>query len=194
MLIGNGTKPLEKEYRLYLNKGTNDEPKYDDYIPICDEAGKPLVLPALASNIVGPQCGIAAHDRNGDGKMFDLVTEDVLDGSALRFYQNVSPDPNKELRFKFIKKIGDPVPVEVYPGHPYRNFYFGDVDVDGIPDIIQFSGSFLFFKGVAPGAPPEITDLSVVASGKDGVQLRWTKPRGATQTEVRFGKGRPYHR
>ncbi len=171
--------PVNKEYRLYLNKGSNDEPKYDDYKPLCGENGAPLILSAYQFNTVGPQCGVAVLDRSGDGKSFDLVVEDAGPQTGLRYYRNVSSN-STELRFAWIKNIGEPVTIEYPVG--YRYFYVGDVDGDGTPDLLN---NIIFFKGVPAGAPPAVSDLTVTGADKEGLLLRWTRPPGAVRYDLR---------
>jgi len=177
VLNGGKTGPAEKEYRLYLNRGTNENPKFEDYLPFCDETGKPIKLQAVrAPTSVAPQCGVAVLDLNGDGKL-DLVIEDALPRNGLRTYQNVSTD---DLRFQFVKNLGDPVPIEYTVG--YRYFYFGDTDGDGVPDLIN---NLIYFKGVPAAAPQPVTDLAFVGS-----ELRWTKPEGAVKYDLRVSDQR----
>ena len=40
---------------------------------------------------------------------------------------------------------------------------------------------------MAPDAPPEVTELTVASAGKDGIDFRWTKPRGATRFDLHGG-------
>ncbi|MHB9133349.1 MAG: FG-GAP repeat domain-containing protein [Armatimonadota bacterium] len=177
-----GIWPNSKEYRLYRNKGTNDDPKYVDFEPFCDENGKPLKLQANWYNAYAIQCGVAALDMNGDGKR-DLVVEDY--GPGLRYYQNISADPKAELKFKHVKELGDPYPISYPTG--YRFFYVGDVDGDAIPDFINSaSGNFALFRGVAAAAPSRTENLLITAAGKDGVEVQWTKPAGAVKYEIRW--------
>ncbi len=166
------------EYRLYRNAGSNNDPKFDRYEPLLDETGQPLRVPGhpfAYSN----QAGVFARDLDGDGKL-DLMVEDPVDLWLLQ-YKNVSRDPKKELKFLFVKKVGDPRPL-LYNGG-YRYFYCGDVDGDGIPDIINTLAD-VFFKGCAAGAPARVEFLNVIKSNKDGVEVQWKRPAGAAQFDL----------
>ena len=183
VLNTNGTYPCSKEYRLYLNQGTNDAPVYTDYSPLCDERGQPLKLAAYWLNQVGPQCGIAVLDRNGDGTIDDLVVEEQGMQSGLRYYRNVAQDPVNAPSFNYVKNLGDPVPIEYSTS--YRYFYCGDVDGDGIPDVIN---NMTFFKGLASQAPRAVTDFTVIGADRMGVTVRWTRPPGAIKYDLRAGE------
>jgi hypothetical protein len=65
-----------------------------------------------------------------------------------------------------MKLLGDPVPID-YPTN-YRYFYCGDVDGDGIPDVINSNGEMIFFKGLPTKAtdPVLATDDLIVRSAE----------------------------
>ena len=153
VLNANGIWPDNKEYRLYLNQGTNDDPKFADFQPLADETGKPLKIAAWWLKAYAPQCGVAVLNVNGKR---GLVVEDAEPRGGLRYYENLSDDP---LRFKFVKLLGDPVPID-YPSG-YRYFYCGDVNGDGLPDVINCTGSMVFF----PGLPAGVTNVMAVPAG-----------------------------
>ncbi|MHB9026904.1 MAG: hypothetical protein ACYC7E_22445 [Armatimonadota bacterium] len=179
-----GIWPSTKEYRLYRNTGTNDAPEYQQFEPICDENGKPLSPQAFWYNAYGIQCGIAANDLDRDGKL-DLIVEGFQNNDLL-YYRNVSADPGKELRFKLVKSLGDPQPIW-YDGR-YRFFYVGDVDKDGVADLLNSTGEVTFFKGTAPTAPARVTELlAIAAAGR--TELRWKRPRGAVKYDIRYREG-----
>ena len=184
VLNDGGTWPHDKEYRLYLNQGTNDAPVYRDFLPLCDENGKPLNVGAYWLYRYSPQCGISPVDMNGDGKL-DLIVEDEQHFRGLRYYRNVSADPKTELKFKYVKKIGDDTTIE-YP-YDYRFFSVVDVDGDGVPDLLN---NQMFFKGIPANAPQAVTDLAVTGIDQDGVTVRWTNPRGAVKYDLRVSEQR----
>lgn len=183
VLNGRGTWPATKEYRLYRNLGTDEAPKFASYEPLCDEKGKPLKPQAHWYNAYAPHCGVAARDLDGDGKL-DVVAEGFGD-SELVWYQNVSADPKKEPRFRRARELGSPVPLR-YAG-AYRYFYLGDVDGDGVPDLLNsVNSSTAFFKGIpatAPAAPEEVT---AEPNGDGPIEVRWKTVPGATAYEVRW--------
>ncbi|MCG3147350.1 MAG: hypothetical protein PCFJNLEI_00789 [Verrucomicrobiae bacterium] len=177
--------PYDKEYRLYLNRGTNDDPKFVDYRPLGDESGAPLRLPA-GRNMFSPQCDLAVLDRHGDGSRYDLVVEDAANFASLRFYENIGPDPKTDLKFKYTGLVGDGLPVAY--GLADRNFTMADADGDGIVDLIDFASGFtFFFKGIAASAPVAVTNLTVRAVDKDRFEVQWTRPKGASRYELRSG-------
>ncbi|MCG3149344.1 MAG: hypothetical protein PCFJNLEI_02804 [Verrucomicrobiae bacterium] len=172
--------PFEKEYRLYFNKGTNDDPRYEDYVLCRDETGQPLKLQAIGMPSVAPQCGLAVLDLNGDGKL-DLVLEDVPPRTGLRVYENIS---TAEPHFKFVKNLGDPVPIEYSAG--YRYFFLGDVDGDGVADLLN---NLVYFKGASARAPLAVTNLVVAGVEQQGAELRWSKPAAAAKYDLRISDG-----
>jgi len=168
------------EYRLYRNIGSNDDPKFDQYQSFLDENGKPIRVPGHPVGY-GNQACVFVSDFDGDGKP-DLMVEDPVDLWLLQ-YQNISSDPKKELKFKYLKHVGDPRPLLYNGGYLY--FYCGDVDGDGIPDIIN-SLAMVFFKGCAASAPERVDLLTVVKTGQDSVEVQWKRPRGTAQFDLRW--------
>jgi len=183
VLNANGIWPDNKEYRLYLNKGTNDDPKFEDFQPLADETGKPLKIAAWWLKTYAPQCGVAVLDANGKR---GLVVEDAEPRGGLRYFENVGDDP---LRFKFVKLLGDPVPID-YPSG-YRYFFCGDVDGDGLPDVINCTGGMIFFKGLPANAINTVTDpTGIVVRNAEACYVDASKPtesmpRQPSKLEVR---------
>ena len=183
VLNANGIWPDNKEYRLYLNQGTNDDPKFADFQPLADETGKPLKLAAWWYKPYAPQCGIAVLDVNGKRA---LVVEDAEPQGGMRYYERVGED---SLRFKFVKLLGDPAPID-YPTS-YRYFYCGDVDGDGLPDVINCNGGMVFFKGLPSGvtnvvaAPTGTIVRTAEACTVDAAKPAEPPARQATKLEVR---------
>lgn len=185
MLLGvqnaQGHIPIEKEYRLYLNTGTNAAPVFDTFQQLMTDKGTMLRNDADWGPVYACCAGVMARDLDGDGRL-DLVTEG-WNNAELLGYRNVSAAPG-ELRFAPVGRLGGRKPV-LYK-NSYRYFFYGDVDGDGIPDLLNSSDLPDFFKGVAATAPDAVTDLKLTAADKSGVQLQWTKPAKATRYEVRW--------
>ncbi|MCG3147351.1 MAG: hypothetical protein PCFJNLEI_00790 [Verrucomicrobiae bacterium] len=177
-----GITAADTEYRLYLNQGTNDDPKFTEYRSLCDENGQPIRL-RRADRLATTHSDLAVIDRRGDGSVYDLVVEDVGNFNGLRFYENVSADPQKEPRFKFTKLLGDGLPISYTA--PRLAFTMADIDGDGVTDLLHFTGCIWFFKGIAAGAPAVVADLRVSAVDKATVTVQWTRPKGATRYELR---------
>src|SRR5262249_2262536 len=157
--------PDTKEYRLYRNVGTNDDPKYATYESLRDEKGTPLKLQADSYLAYAPQCGISVVETE-PGKR-DIVVEGFRSGDLLHA-RHV-----KDLRFKSAGLVGGSAPFRVESG--YRYFFIGDVDGDGIPDLLNCaSSSIAFFKGTHPSAPAAVTDLAIESADRDSVKLRWS--------------------
>ncbi|MBW3539797.1 MAG: VCBS repeat-containing protein [Planctomycetes bacterium] len=183
VLNGRGIWPATKEYRLYLNTGTNDEPQFSDYQPLCDEAGKPLELQAFWYHAYALQCGVIARDLDGDGRR-DVVVEG-FQNPELWWYRNVS-EGAQQLRFQRMQQVGHPRPI-LYPSR-YTYFYAGDVDGDALPDLLNSNGGVpTFFKGQSATAPSPITDLSA-AGAKTNATVAWSRPPGAARYSLRWSE------
>lgn len=181
----NGIYPQFKDYRLYLNIGTNDEPKYSAPIIAADDKGKPLHLTANWAMAYGAQCGVAPYDIFGDGKPAILV-EDFEGGLA--WYRNVSPD-STTLRFqksgKFASLNGSTI-----TSRQYRYFHWGDVDGDRTPDLIDSGfGTMAYYKGVKSTAPPRVADLAIVKSEANTLSVSWTRPARSEGYDLRWSRG-----
>lgn len=185
VLNANGIWPHEKEYRLYLNQGTNAEPKFSEFTPLADETGKPLKIAAWWNKAYAPQCGIAVLETAGKR---GIVVEDTEPNPGLQYYECVD---EAQLRFKFVKKLGDPSPIE-YP-NVYRYFYCGDVDGDGLPDLINCNSGMFFFKGLPTGvtnglaAPAGKTVYATEACYLDASKPGEPTPKKPSKLEVRTG-------
>ena len=112
--------------------------------------------------------------------------EDTEPRGGLRYYENVGDDP---LRFKFVKLLGDSAPID-YPSG-YRYFYCGDVDGDGLPDVINCTGGMTFFKGIPAGvtngvaAPAGVVVRTAEACSVDATKPNARAPRQPAKLEVR---------
>jgi hypothetical protein len=178
----NGIYPMHKTYRLYLNTGTNDAPKYAEPIFATDEKGKRLELTANWAMAYGAQCGVAIDDIFGDGKPAMLV-EDFEGGLA--WYRNVSPD-STSLMFKKSGKYAA-LNGKTIASRQYRYFHWGDVDGDRTADLIDSGfGTMAFYKGVAAAAPPRVEDLAVVKTDGDKVTVSWTRPPRSATFDLRW--------
>ncbi len=185
VLNSKGIWPAEKEYRLYRNTGSNAAPKFDACQSLCDEHGQPLKLQAYWYLAYGIQCGVAAADLDADGKR-DLIVEGHRNAELL-YYRNVSNDSTSKLCFQRVRELGHPAPIRYDSG--YRYFHLGDVDGDGVTDWINSaSSSMAFFKGIAATAPARVDDLTVAEATAHSLQLRWTRPAGATHYDVRWSE------
>ena len=87
------------------------------------------------------------------------------------------------------KLLGDPVPID-YPSG-YRYFYCGDVDGDGLPDVINCTGGMAFFKGLPANATNTITTpTGIVLRNAEACYVDASKPtepmpRQPSKLEVR---------
>ena len=185
VLNSRGIWPATKEYRLYRNQGTNQAPRFADYVPLADENGKPLKLQAFWYLAYGIQCGMAVNDMDRDGRL-DLVVEGYQN-SELLHYRNVTSPEHKEPRFQLAGPVGHPQRL-TYPS-VYTYFHLGDVDGDGTQDLLNSSSSQIaFFPGVAATAPPAAIDLAALDNSAAGVRLRWTRPADSTGFELRWSE------
>lgn len=149
MILGStsskGIWPSKKTYRLFLNKGTNDDPLFADPVTASNDGGKPIEVMAHWYKAYAPQCGVSPCDLNGDGKL-DLVVEAHM-GDELEVYENISSNAPFGFVFKKVGKINSGKD-SLHPGEGYRYFDVVDADGDGVPDILNSTGEPLFFKGV----------------------------------------------
>ena len=152
VLNANGIWPDHREFRLYLNKGTNDEPKFDDFTPArrrdrqTAEAARVVAQDGRSPVRRGPARPQRRRQSLRPGR------RDSEPRGGLRLTRT-SRRIRREPRFKFVKLLGDPTPID-YPTS-YRYFYCGDVDGDGIPDVINCNAEMIFFKGLpAKSAEP----------------------------------------
>ena len=158
VLNGQELTPATREYRLYLNSGDNDHPVFDNFSSLNLEDGKPMAFPANR-DAYDHQCSVMATDLNGDGKP-DLVVGQTR--VAMTYYENVSAQAG-DYRFRRVKDLGDPQPIRCTDEN--RTFFVGDVDGDGITDLINnnsasiyFSYGPVLFKGAAVATtPPMVT-------------------------------------
>ncbi len=167
--------PSAKTFTLLRNTGTNDDPVFEQTIPIADEAGTPLAVNAHWYDQYAMHCGVKALDLDGDG-LRDLVIEGFTPKSELLFLKNVSPDP---LTPRFTK----PAVVNTAAGGKFeftgrfRYFDIADMDGDGRPDVVNCDAGMPFvFSGLAPNAPARVEDLRPVALEGGGLQVRWSVP------------------
>ena len=191
MLLGstsaNGIYPNRKQYRLYRNIGSNDDPKFADPIPATDASGNPISPSAHWFLTYAPQGGVVPVDLNGDGRR-DLVVEENMDGK-LDYYENIASNTPAGFIFKKAGSLcGDND--WLLPGNGHRYFDIADVDGDGIPDLLHSVGELRFFKGVVAGSPKCVTDLTAASAGPAGVRLRWTRPAGAPKYLIRWSEAR----
>jgi hypothetical protein len=178
--------PQAKTFSLLRNVGTNDDPEFAAAIPLADEAGAPLAVPAHWYDQFAMHCGIKPLDLDGDG-LRDLVIEGFTPKSELLFLRNVSPDP---LTPRFAK----PAHVTTAAGGKleftgrYRYFDVADMDGDGHPDIVNCdAGMPVVFSGLSAAAPARVDDLRPVAAEADGLRVRWTVPSGRpSRWEIRW--------
>jgi hypothetical protein len=178
--------PQAKTFTLLRNTGTNDDPEFKQTIPIADDTGTPLVVNAHWYDQFAMHCGVKAIDLDGDG-LRDLVIEGFTPKSELLFVKNVSPDP---LTPRFAK----PVAVMTAAGAKfeftgrYRYFDVADMDLDGLPDVVNCdAGMPVVFSGLSTAAPARVDDLRPVSVEKDGVNVRWSIPSGKpARWEIRW--------
>lgn len=189
VLHGSGISPNRTEVRLYQNQGDNETPRFTTFEPLVDEAGKSLERRANWGAAYAAQCGIAVQDLDGDGRR-DLVLEGIWgEGNRLIFYRNVSESPGG-VRFARGKELGDLRTID-YEGR-FRYFFCGDVDGDGIVDLLNSqSDEIMFFKGTSRAAPLGVTDLTAAGESGGGVKLQWTRPPGSSDYEIRWSAQGP---
>lgn len=179
----NGAWPHTKSYRLYRNQGSNAEPIYKDFEPLQGEDGKPLVLGANWGMRYDPQCGLAVADLYGDGKnsLVLINTESRLD-----CYRNISAEPNG-IQFQRANSLS--LNNQPIAGRGYKYFYLGDVDGDGVTDLLDSnSASLVLYKGVPASAPERVLELVTVAAEKVGTTVGWQTPVGATTFDLRWSE------
>lgn len=182
--------PQAKTFSLLRNVGTNEDPEFASAIPLADEAGEPLAVPAHWQDQYAMHCGVKAIDLDGDG-LRDLVIEGFTPKSELLFLRNVSPDP---LTPRFTK----PASVMTAAGAKfefngrYRYFDVADVDGDGIPDVVNGdAGMPMVFSGLSADAPARVEDLRPVAAEDAGLRVRWSAPTGRpVRWEIRWSDQR----
>ncbi|NDC64389.1 MAG: VCBS repeat-containing protein, partial [Planctomycetia bacterium] len=180
--------PQAKTFSVLRNVGTNDDPEFAEPLPVADEAGEPLVVPAHWYDQYAMHCGVKAIDLDGDGRR-DLVIEGFTPKSELMVLRNASPDP---LTPRFTK----PVVVQTAAGGKfefggrYRYFDVADMDGDGLPDVVNGdAGMPVVFSGVAVTAPPRVDDLRPVAAEEGGLRVRWSVPAGRpARWEIRWSE------
>jgi len=180
--------PQAKTFSLLRNVGTNDDPEFAEAIPLADEAGTPLAVPAHWYDQFAMHCGVRAIDFDGDG-IRDLVIEGFTPKSELLFLRNVSPDP---LTPRFTK----PIVVTTAAGEKfeftgrYRYFDVADMDGDGRPDVINADeGMPVVFSGLNVSGPARVDDLRPVTAEPGGLRVRWTMPAGRpTRWEIRWSE------
>lgn len=178
--------PQAKTFTLLRNTGTNDDPVFEQAIPVADEKGVPLAVNAHWHDQYAMHCGVKARDLDGDG-LRDLVIEGFTPKSELLFLKNVSPDP---LTPRFAK----PAVVMTAAGEKfeftgrYRYFDVADMDADGRPDVVNCdAGMPVVFSGLALDAPARVDDLRPVAVDGAGLKVRWSVPAGKpTRWEIRW--------
>jgi hypothetical protein len=178
--------PQAKTFTLLRNTGTNDDPVFEQAIPVADEKGVPLAVNAHWQDQYAMHCGVKARDLDGDG-LRDLVIEGFTPKSELLFLKNVSPDP---LTPRFAK----PAVVMTAAGEKfeftgrYRYFDVADMDGDGRPDVVNCdAGMPVVFSGLALDAPARVEDLRPVAVDGAGLKVRWSVPAGKpTRWEIRW--------
>ena len=191
-----GIYPSRISYRLYLNQGTNDTPKYSEYLPITDEAGKPLSLQAASGNTYGAQSGLRLADLNDDGKL-DMITEY---GTGFNYYENAGNSPTS-VQFKIPGQQWQQPEIRG-PGNeplrlPSRYRFFDLVDVDGsgsLDLLISDDAKIMFFKGVAANAPaePKLTVGSGITKATAGeIDVAWPRVANATSYDVRWSAAAP---
>jgi len=180
--------PQAKTFSLLRNVGTNDDPEFAAAIPLADEAGVPLAVPAHWYNQFAMHCGVKPLDLDGDG-LRDLVIEGFTPRSELLVLRNISPDP---LTPRFAK----PVHVTTADGGRleftgrYRYFDVADMDGDGHADVVNCdAGMPVIFSGLSAAAPARVTDLRPVAVADGGLQVCWTVPAGRpSRWEIRWSE------
>lgn len=178
--------PQAKTFTLLRNTGTNDDPVFEQAIPIADEAGAPLAVNAHWHDQFAMHCGVKARDLDGDG-LRDLVIEGFTPKSELLVLKNVSPGP---LTPRFAK----PAAVATAAGGKfeftgrYRYFDVADMDGDGLADVVNCdAGMPVVFSGLALDAPARVADLRPVAADGGGLKVRWSVPAGRpARWEIRW--------
>ena len=191
-----GIYPSKVSYRLYLNQGSNDAPKYSDYLPVTDEAGKPLSIQAAPGNTYGAQSSLRLADPNGDGKL-DMITEY---GTGFNYYENAGNGPT-DVQFKIPGQQWQQPELRGPNNEPlrfpsrYRFFDLADVDGSGSLDLlVSDDAKLMFFKGVAANAPaePKLTaESGITKAAADGIEVSWPRVANATSYDVRWSQEAP---
>jgi hypothetical protein len=188
----NGIYPQTKQYRLYLNSGTNEEPKFSSPIQACDEKGEMLFIRGQWLQNYANQSGFSARDFDGDGRI-DLIVEGQTNNELL-FLRNVSPNPDG---FVFAK------PVHVMIGlnrfsyvQSNRFFQIVDIDGDGNLDLVNANGEDIqWFRGISKGAPqpsfaPSEAPVGAVLVATAAATLDAAKPENTSEQPAKILEAR----
>jgi hypothetical protein len=177
--------PAAKTYTLLRNTGSNEDPIFNEVIPLCDETGKPISVQAQWTDQYAMHCCVKPIDLDSDGQR-DLIIEGFTPKNELLYLKNVS---TSLLQPRFTKpvKLATAAGRFEFPGR-YRYFDIADMNADGIPDLINSNeGLPTVFAGLATAAPGRVSDLELLSIEAKAIRLRWTKPQNKPQHwEIRW--------